>query len=375
MAVKARAIEVMLSSRVDDPESTLPDGTTLREVRERLTSDLAATLFTDDELFSIFVNEGSAALDAEHGIEQQCRRLVDQADIVLVLYNGSAGWAAQGLEGICETELRVALDRAPQKVRIIALPIVKSRRQVDKAFQTFVDQQTLWTSQVADTYDRIREESQRALRDAVAEMVHARARMGSRRFASGRGEALQWRRLDFRERAQVMRDTTARAFVDTRPGRDLGDLAAGRLVEIEYERLGLLLRIDAVPAAMTVAAAREMVGQPFLRDHRLAPYVSDDIAGPVHVIACLAAVTEPQAVRQLGFPDALIVPGDFGVYAADEVHKMQVILLANCINSGSINNAVQNLLSWLESSAEGDRLVRRAEGRRKIVELLADLAA
>jgi hypothetical protein len=54
---------------------------------------------------------------------------------------------------------------------------------------------------------------------------------------------------------------------------------------------------------------------------------------------------------------------------------MQVILLANCINSAAIDNAVQNLLSWLESSAEGDRLIRRAEGRAKIVKLLANLAA
>jgi hypothetical protein len=252
----------MLSSRVDDPESTLPDGTTMREVRTRLAVDRTARLFTDEDLFSIFVNEGTAARDAEHGIEQHCRSLIDRADIVLVLYNGSAGWAAQGLEGICQTELRVALERAPQKVRIVALPTVKSRRRIDREFQEFVGEQRVWNSQVADSYNRIREESQRALRDAVGEMVHERARMGSRRFARGRGEALQWRRLDFGERARVMRETTARAFCDARHGQDLGERDIGRLVEIEYEGLHLLLRLNAVPAAMTVAAAREMVGQP-----------------------------------------------------------------------------------------------------------------
>lgn len=375
MPITLRPIEVMLSSRVDDPASALPDGTTMRAVRDGLTADLTANLFTEESLFSVFVNEASAARDAAHGIEEQCRILVDRADIVLVLYNGTAGWAAQGLEGICQTELRVALERAPQKVRIIALPIVKSRKRLDREFQQFVAQQRIWNSQVADSYDRIRSECQLALRDAVAEMVHQRARVGGRRYAGGYGEALQWRRLDFAERAAVMRETAARAFADARRGQDLGDLDVGRLVTIEYDRLQLLLRIDAVPAAMTVTAAREMVGQPFLRDHRLADHVSDQVAGPVHVIACLAGVTETQAIRLLGFPDALIVAGEFGIYVADEIQKMQVILLANCINSGATDNAVQNLLSWLESSAEGDRLVRRAVGRAKIVKLLANLPA
>jgi hypothetical protein len=375
VANKLRAVEVMLSSRVDDPDSVLPDGMHMRDVRDRLTDDLGATLFTDDPLFSIVINEGAAAQRAEGGIEERCRMLVGSADIVLVLYNGSAGWAAEGLEGICQTELRVALELAPQKVRIIALPKVKKPRKIDREFQAFVEQQKIWNSQIAETYERIREEAQRALRDALAEMVHERSRMGGRRFASGRGEALEWRRLDFVERARVMRTTAARAFVDARNGQDFGDLDVGRLVQIEYEQFSLLLRVDAVPASMAVAAAREMVGQPFLRDHGLADRLSDEVAGPIHVIACLAGVTEPQAVRQLGFPDALIVAGEFGMYAVDEVQKMQVIMLANCINSGAVANAVQNWLSWLESSAEGDRLVRRAEGRAKIVKLLATLAA
>jgi hypothetical protein len=228
---------------------------------------------------------------------------------------------------------------------------------------------------VAETYEVIRDQCRLALRDAVGEMVHARAQTGSTRFAAGRGEALAWRRLDFRDRAQLMREHTVRAFVESRSGRDVGAADLARLVEIQYGDAALLLRIDAVPATMTVAAAREMVGQPFLRDHLLADHLSEALAGPVHVIACLAGVTEAQAIRLLGFPDATIVPTEFGVYAADDIQKVQLVLLAKCINSTAIFNNVQTLLSWLDSSAEGERLAVRAEGRRRVVRLLNDLRA
>jgi hypothetical protein len=373
MPDKLRAIEVMLSSRVDDPASKLPDGTSMRNVRERLSNDLNAKLFDLDNLFSVFVNEGSAALEADRDVEQHCRQLVDGADVVLVLYNGSAGWASQGLEGICQTELRVALDQAPYKVRIIRLPETRSRKKIDLEFREFVAGQNVWMSQEVDTYDGIRDESRRALRHAVAEMVHERARLGTRRFASGRGEALRWRRLDFRTRAERMRRAAAEALVEARGGRDVGESSGPCICELKYEAARLLLRVDAVPAAMSVAAAREMVGQPFLRDHELAERLEDGAVGPVHVIACLAGVTEAQAARQLGFPDAMIVPTDFGIYVADAIQKIQIIFLTQCINTSAVNSAVQNLLDWLRSSAEGDLLVRRAEERAQIVALLSQL--
>ena len=83
----------------------------------------------------------------------------------------------------------------------------------------------------------------------------------------------------------------------------------------------MLFVCHGIPAALAAATAREMVGQPFLKDHA---YVDlprrrreKPAAGPVHLIACRKTVTEAQAMRQLGFPDATIVKADFGVYVAD----------------------------------------------------------
>ena len=85
-------------------------------------------------------------------------------------------------------------------------------------------------------------------------------------------------------------------------------------------------------------------------------------------------MTEAQAARQLGFPDAMILPTDFGIYVADAVQRIQIIFLTQCINTSAVNSAVQNLLDWLRSSAEGDLLVRRAEERAQIVRLLSRLS-
>jgi len=119
-----------------------------------------------------------------------------------------------------------------------------------------------------------------------------------------------------------------------------------------------------VPAAMTVASAREMVGRPFLRDHELAGKMGGDIQGPVHVIACHKGVTENQAVSMLGYPDATIVTPAFGVYVADNVQKIQLILLANCRDESSTRYAVQRFFDWLVRSGEAKFLADRAQGQK-----------
>ena len=132
-------------------------------------------------------------------------------------------------------------------------------------------------------------------------------------------------------------------------------------------------RVGAVPGAMSVAAARELVGQPFLRDHELVTAL-ERRSGPVHLVVVQGGATETQAAKQLGSPDATIVPTEFGVYVADEIQKVQMVFLSQCIDPSSIYGRVQTMLNWLDATQEGDRLVRRAENRSRIVSLLAELA-
>ena len=91
------------------------------------------------------------------------------------------------------------------------------------------------------------------------------------------------------------------------------------------------------------------------------------VAGPVHLVACLKTVSESQAMRQLGFPDATIVAAPFGVYVADKVQKIQMVFLANCRDATTTRHALTRLVEWLDSTGEEANLVSRARGRRRIV--------
>jgi hypothetical protein len=82
-------------------------------------------------------------------------------------------------------------------------------------------------------------------------------------------------------------------------------------------------------------------------------------------------VTESQAARQLGFPDATIVAPPFGVYVADDVQKIQLVFIANCRDETATRQGVQRVFDWLEQSGEYARLSARAASRAKIVRAIA----
>jgi hypothetical protein len=67
--------------------------------------------------------------------------------------------------------------------------------------------------------------------------------------------------------------------------------------------------------------------------------------GAGHLIACQKGVTETQALRQLGFPDAIAVTAPFGVYVADPVQKIQMVFIANCRDETTTLGQLQRFCS------------------------------
>lgn len=88
------------------------------------------------------------------------------------------------------------------------------------------------------------------------------------------------------------------------------------------------------------------------------------------MIACQKSVSESQAVRQLGFPDAVVVSAPFGVYVADDVQKIQMAFIANCRDETTTKENVQAFLNWLNDHGEAKYLVQRAQKRRQISDLI-----
>jgi hypothetical protein len=213
------------------------------------------------------------------------------------------------------------------------------------------------------------EQAKELVRQTLAEAVASMARTGAlqtRKDSYALGQALEWSKLDYAHRKQAM-EAECSAYLSERFGNDDTSPANGSL-RVTIGKAHVLLRVHAIPAAVSIAAAREMVGRPFLEDYRYIDGIdADGACGPVHIIACQRTATEKQATDLLGFPDAIVVTTTFGVYVADPIQKIQLVLLAGCRDATTTRYALQRFFDWLARSGEGELLVRRAVSRRAIV--------
>ena len=371
-----RKVRLMISSRCT---STVRDGCgriSMTELRQRLQDNLSGERLCGEPLFEVWISD-NAPDQSQGDLETAWDKSLEEvrtADIVLALYTGEAGWAPKpGEMGVCHAEFQEAWNNGPARLKVVRILDVevqpKDAHELarDKAFQTYFGALNPTSSAAVNAEDIIAR-SREAVREAVAGLV----KLGGREARKGRfayGTPLDWSRMDFAHRKRAMEEALGRALTDL-GAREFG---SGWLWPLGDS--ALLTLCHGLPAAFGVAAAREMVGQPFLQDHLFLGKVvrrREKPAGPLHLVACLKNVTETQAMRQLGFPDATIVSTPFGVYVSDPVQKIQMIFLANCRDPTTTGHAVTRLVEWLDSTGEAANLARRAIGRRKIVQAILD---
>lgn len=366
----SRKLRVMISSRCVDLFPG-PGGTPLTDVRRELKKSIEAEKLLGAKAFEVWINEDAEALDHSKDSWDACLKQVQDCDVLIVLYNGHAGWAkAAGDIGICHAEYMEGLSTSRSKVRLIELPACAAATDVDQTdrndrFKLFKDSESPFRGGVApQEVPALVNEVHKALVDAVL----AQAREGGKgtgTLRSDLGAALEWNRLDFAGRRDVMRQVVGDAL-----GQRTGSQKTKFGVVLPIDHKPTLIKVDAVPAAFTIAAAREPIGRPHLQDH-LSAHALQKVGGPVHLIACHRSVTETQATNLLGFPDATVVSSPFGIYVADEIQKMQFVFLANCRDPSQTRHAVQRFLDWLEQSGEGKYLAERAQARARIVKAIA----
>jgi len=362
-------IRVMISSRCNDPVQLDGRSVTFSELRRRLKKEIEAVKLCQEQWFDVWINEDAPAAEGSEDSWEHCLEQVRTADVVLVIYNGNSGWCKEGGDiGICHAEIETALASAGNRVRLIELPQQPPRpgamRGVDERFRRFMQSQNLFRSAAGDGNKAIAQ-GREALQDAVVRMTRDGAHAGRKlRFDSG--DALNWSRLPLESRRLEM-ERVLRSALGARTG-------AEEVSKQMFVRIGGKLTLalcHGIPAAMTVAPAREMVGQPFLQDHKYADLLQGTRVGPVHFIACHRSVTESQAMKMLGFPDATIVSPSFGVYLSDNIQKIQLILVANCRDESSTRHGLQRVFDWLEQTVEDARMATRAAARARIIKAIA----
>lgn len=368
---KPSKLRVMISSRCND---LFPQGkkssSTLSGVRKEIKAEIEAIEVFGKKVFEVWINEDASPASATEDSWEHCLTQVKQCDILLVLSNGNAGWSKAGGDiGICHAEIMTGLSLSPGKVRLISLGNVSTGTSEEKErnnrFQKYLGQQSLFRGSEAKSVDELKGLVKDALHDALISL----AQHGVREVSKGKfhsGQALAWSRMDFNGRRKAMLQILCEAL-SARPGA----VAIGGHVVFPLAEVDTLFVGHAVPAALSVASAKEMVGQPFLHDHELASDLSKKRGGPVHVIACHKTATESQATRLLGFPDATVVSAPFGIYVADNVQKVQFAFIVNCRDEANTRHGVQRFLEWLDQTGEAVLMAQRAQSRAKIVKAIA----
>ena len=196
-------IVVMLSSRNSDPFTYRGQRATLSDVRSDCATEINATELYGNRILDTWINE-EAVEDAERATET-CLERVSAADVVIVLYNGRAGWAiSDGGVGICHAELARAMTDGPAKVFVVELPLVESDEdsaERDARFQQYVASLNPW-HRTADTGEKVIFRAKEALVQAVTRLVHRGVRE-AKRGAGVLGEALSWEKLGLDERGSA----------------------------------------------------------------------------------------------------------------------------------------------------------------------------
>ena len=368
----ASKIRVMLSSRCDDkfPPAEKKGAKALSEIRKSLKEEIESISIFGKQLFEVWINEDAPPAPASVDSWEKCLAEVRACDILIVLSNGNAGWAKEaGDIGICHAEYMEGLSTARGKVWLVSLDQVKITNNEagarNKRFQEFVSTQSAFRGGEIKSANELKDRVKGALSDALITLTQRGVHdSGTGRFDMG--QALDWNRMGFRERKSAMENVLFDAVLGRKGSKQC---AGGVMTQIANTKV--LVACHAIPAALGIATARELVGQPFLQDHELIDSLSPDSGGPIHLIACLKAATEAQAIKLLGFADATIVSGPFGVYVADKIQKVQFVFLNNCLDDPRTRHAAQRFFEWLEQTGEDLLLAKRALSRGRIVKAIA----
>lgn len=366
---KSSKLRVMISSRCKDAFPT--GGASLTEIRKELKAEIEAMEIAGCKSFEVWINEDAPPAGGTGDSWEVCLQAVRDCDVLIVISNGNAGWAnGAGEVGICHAEMMTGLSIAPAKVRLIALNNIAITKDAEgkrnKRFQDELSKQSLFrgseVASVADLKTRVKE----ALHDAIISLAQAGVRDAARgKFHSG--AALEWSRLDFRARRENMRRVLHDAILQR-----VGSSIDGDTLVVKLAGSDVVLVPEAIPAALTVGPAKEMVGQPFLRDHELSAVLKNGKrGGPVHVIGCHKTATESQATKLLGFSDATVVSAPFGIFVADNIQKVQFAFIVNCRDEATTRHGVQRFFEWMVQTGEDGLVASRAKSRARIVSAIA----
>ena len=350
------------------------NGIELTKIKKELKKEIEDTTLFGKPLFSVWINDVTSSQPLSETDWEVCMNNAKNCDILICLYNGHSGSQKNkaGI-GFCEAELNAGYSQAPGKVRIIEVGNSDDVRANNTGSKKELDDKFYeWIQNIGPYWDSVHsiEELKDSVKKALFEVIMQLSEGGLREVNRGNaylGPPLEWRRLNYLDRQKAMIEALTQSIKSV----------PGRMIENDHSFLPIsgkeiLFIPSAIPDSMSISQAKEMVGQPFLKDYEKASWVGDNQGGPMHVIACYSGATETQAKKLLGFPDATVIPAPFGVYVADNVQKVQFVFIAKCTSEASTKNNFQMFVNWLHQGGEDKFLAKRALSRAKIIRVIEE---
>ena len=112
-----KKIKIFLSSKVTPifKDIDVPDYS-LEKLRKFIKSEFESIKFLDEKIFSIVTNEEGFESSFTSDAFDTCIENIKKSDLIIILYNGDAGWAPDGdksANGICHEEYIKAIQELP----------------------------------------------------------------------------------------------------------------------------------------------------------------------------------------------------------------------------------------------------------------------
>jgi len=148
----------------------------------------------------------------------------------------------------------------------IQLPRAKASTERDVRFQKFVEKEQLYSGAPTASEREVITNVRLTLVEAVSLLTRGGAGL-LRKDSYALGQALEWSKLDYRARKLAMESACLDALAERqRRPRDMK--IETTTVRVKVGKSEILFLAHTIPAAVSVAAARELVGKPFLADYQ-----------------------------------------------------------------------------------------------------------
>ncbi len=358
-------IKIFISSKVNPVfEGLTEKDYTLGKLRAFIKTQLEAETFLGEKIFDVILNEDGFEADFTKSAFDTCLKRVSGADVIIILYNGDAGWAPdkkKNVNGICHEEYLMAVKDHPGMTFGInisghfAKVKYSAEQQVrNKSFQDDID-----------SYYRFKEYSEAKnvteLQNYILKLIKADIQSSSEKAFKAKkvadlsntvfGKTLDWSKLNYNQRVTELKSEAEKDFKDFAPFKDI------------------IVTHNIIPDNMSVTDARNYIKRPFL-------YEQETIKGNklkkgvVHLISIYGSATETQVKNLVGHPDLTVIKTEFGFYLWEQCTHIQIFFLINCKNPSIIKTRVQLVEIWLKSSKELSKVQQRSVARYSILEAI-----